>query len=168
VRDESISIGQAGGITLRFDRPAVAVDDPSWLIIPIFVMGSGISASAFVELHGWGTWTTGIIAYLDGLAESWKGWVGSRPWHDDEVDNVSFDASHDGRGTVSLLVGLRAGQGWPETERDWVAEAVVRIDAGALRTVAHDVGSLIGARPRQFVLVPTIRPNRLEIEILDD
>jgi hypothetical protein len=79
---------------------------------------------------------TGLADYFAGLAASWRGWDGDETWAALEGD-VSIAASHDGKGTVAMLVELSE---WPTVRRDpdWRAALVLTIDAGSLNRLARE------------------------------
>lgn len=79
---------------------------------------------------------TGLDAYFGGLAASWRGWDGDRTWASLEGD-VVITASHDGAGTIAMLVELR-DRPRVRQEPDWRAALVLTLDAGALDRVARD------------------------------
>jgi hypothetical protein len=129
---------------MHLGPPAAANDDPSWVLVPITIATPDLHARTFIELHGWGGWTVGMAAFFRGLADTWRGWAGTRAWHDDEAANVEFEATHDGLGTVTFHVTLDAGQGWPTDGRDWIASVIIHVDAGALPILATSVESILG------------------------
>ena len=83
---------------------------------------------------------TGLSDYFADLAASWRGWNGDKTWEALEGD-VFLAASHDGKGTVGMLVELRAE---PSVRRDadWRAALVLTLDAGALDHVAREARDL--------------------------
>ena len=98
----------------------------------------------FAELQGGGfraTWRfyaydhTGLGQYFAELAAAWRGWDGDKTWEALEGD-VRIAASHDGKGTVAMLVELRAE---PTVRRDpdWCASVVLTLDAGGLDRLAR-------------------------------
>ena len=48
----------------------------------------------------------GLSGFLRGLAEGYRGWAGARQWRSLE-DQMRIEASHDGRGHVTLMFRLR-------------------------------------------------------------
>jgi hypothetical protein len=93
---------------------------------------------------------TGLSDYFGQLAASWRGWDGDKTWAALEGD-VVLSASHDGRGTIALLVELR-GVPSVRPDPDWCAALVLTIDAGALDRLARDAaacarGSFTPSRP---------------------
>jgi hypothetical protein len=79
-----------------------------------------------------------LAQFLSGLASSWRGWEGERTWTSLESD-VELTASHDGRGTVALVVTLRNDIFDARSERGWSAKALLTLDAGtALDQLARE------------------------------
>src|SRR3954470_21835089 len=67
--------------------------------------------------------------FLSGLASSWRGWEGERIWTSLESD-LELKTTHDGRGTVALVVTLRNDIFDARGERGWKAQALLTLDAG--------------------------------------
>ncbi|WP_235945120.1 DUF6228 family protein [Verrucosispora sioxanthis] len=83
----------------------------------------------------------GIVAWTDSLAESFYGWDGVRSWQSLEHE-LRIDATHDGRGHVSLRFVIRGPQGY-EAEA-WEASVVVTLDSGEdMRRLVAELTSLI-------------------------
>ncbi|MFI5959731.1 DUF6228 family protein [Cryptosporangium sp. NPDC051539] len=88
------------------------------------------------EIDDVGASATTMVGTLDGdrlniwaaeLAESYAGWDGIRSWK--SLDhNLRIDATHDGRGHVSLRFVLRGPRGYEPDA--WEASTYVEIDAG--------------------------------------
>jgi hypothetical protein len=101
------------------------------------------------ELRGEAVWAqrrfyalgrTGLGEYFGELAASWRGWDGDKSWAALEGD-VVIAASHDGRGTIGVVVELR---GLPSirSDPDWRAALVLTLDAGALDGLARQAKAL--------------------------
>ena len=78
----------------------------------------------FYEIH-----IDSLPQFLTGLAADWRGWEGERTWKSLESD-VELTATHDGRGTVALVVTLRNDIFDVRSERGWSARALLSLDAG--------------------------------------
>ena len=78
---------------------------------------------------------TGLSEFFADLAAEWRGWDGDRRWAALEGD-VSIAASHDGLGTISILVELRAEPA-ARAEPEWRASLVLDVDAGGLDQLAR-------------------------------
>ncbi|MBQ1049292.1 hypothetical protein KBX50_12575 [Micromonospora sp. C51] len=98
---------------------------------------AGVNAATLVRtLDG-----DGIVAWTDSLAESFYGWDGVRSWQSLEHE-LRIDATHDGRGLVSLRFVIRGPQGY-EAEA-WEASVVVTLDSGEdMRRLVAELTSLI-------------------------
>jgi hypothetical protein len=122
--------------------------------------GDGYVACMRVEVHDEGLYaeTTATIdgypisgepdlaAFIQGLAEDWQGWSGSRVW-DALEHEMSIAAVHDGRGYVSLAVTLRRHRN-PYADDAWSAKSVFTLEAGEeMRALASDIEFLLAAAP---------------------
>lgn len=67
--------------------------------------------------------------FLTDLASSWRGWEGERKWKSLESD-VELTATHNGRGTVALVVTLRNDSFDARSEGGWQAQAMLTLDSG--------------------------------------
>jgi hypothetical protein len=87
----------------------------------------------FYEIH-----IDSLPRFLTGLASSWRGWEGERSWKSLESD-VELTATHNGRGTIALLVTLRNDVVDSEVRSGWTARALLTLDAGtALDQIARE------------------------------
>jgi hypothetical protein len=84
---------------------------------------------------------TGLGGFFDDLAAQWRGWTGDKTWAALEGD-VSIVASHDGLGTVSLLVSLRDEPALRPEQPEWQASPVLAVDAGGLGRLAREAKRL--------------------------
>ncbi|ASW54873.1 DUF6228 family protein [Plantactinospora sp. KBS50] len=83
----------------------------------------------------------GIVAWADSLAESFHGWDGVRTWQSLERD-LRIDATHDGRGHVSLRFVIRGPQGYEPGA--WEASVVVTLDSGEdMRRLVAELAELV-------------------------
>ena len=98
--------------------------------------GESVHGARRFYLHG----QTGLDSFFADLAAQWRGWSGEHRWSSLEGD-VSIDASHDGLGTVSLVVTIR-GEHLLRMRQpavpDWEATVVLEVDAGALDQLARE------------------------------
>ncbi|GIJ81273.1 hypothetical protein SAMN05443287_12021 [Micromonospora phaseoli] len=98
---------------------------------------AGVNAATSVRtLNG-----DGIVAWADSLAESFYGWDGLRSWQSLDHD-LRIDATHDGRGHVSLRFAIRGPRGYePEA---WEASVVVTLDSGEdMRRLVAELTELV-------------------------
>ncbi|WP_418017024.1 DUF6228 family protein [Paraburkholderia caribensis] len=72
---------------------------------------------------------------FDDMATSWTGWSGSKDWH--AIDgHLSFTATITSLRKVTLVVETSANSG------DDTLKATLKLDAGGLDRIAHDVRSI--------------------------
>jgi hypothetical protein len=94
---------------------------------------------SFYEIH-----IDSLPHFLSGLASSWRGWEGERIWKSLESD-VELKATHDGRGTVALVVTLLNDILDAGSQRGWRAQALLTLDAGtALDQLAREAALHLG------------------------
>jgi hypothetical protein len=72
-----------------------------------------------------------VDEFLEGLAERWRGWEGTREW---EALGLKLSARHDGLGHVTLEVFLQGHYARPDS---WTVKASLQLDAGALDELAR-------------------------------
>jgi hypothetical protein len=116
----------------------VASSDGSGHIrLPVVVRAQDLVAEATLDLEEWGGGPDGLVAYFEDLARSWRGWVGSKDWHDDGV-SVWMSATHDRVGMVQMEVTLRPFAGWAGPGA-WELSVVVGAEPGSLGALAEQV-----------------------------
>ncbi len=71
-----------------------------------------------------------LAAFLDDLAENWRGWEGTKDWSDFE-NTISIHAQHDGLGHVTLMFEMRQS-----LYDGWKVVAPLPLEAGSLQRVA--------------------------------
>ena len=98
----------------------------------------GESVSAQLRFYALGS--TGLGEYFGELAASWRGWDGDKTWAALEGD-VVIAASHDGLGTIGVVVELR-DEPSVRDDPDWRAALVLTLDAGALAALARHARAL--------------------------
>ncbi|MBQ1023995.1 DUF6228 family protein [Micromonospora sp. C95] len=98
---------------------------------------AGVNAATLVRtLAG-----DGIVTWTDSLAESFYGWNGVRSWQSLEHD-LRIDATHDGRGHVSLRFVIRGPRGYEPGA--WEASVVVTLDSGEdMRRLVAELTELV-------------------------
>jgi hypothetical protein len=137
----SLLVGRAGEASLSVGQPDVANDGSGYVRLPIYLEAVGLSAHSTIELENWGGGAPGLIAYFKDLAASWKGWQGSKQWHDDGA-NVEISATHDGIGTIAMAVSVAPFTGW-DGPGSWTLRIVVPVDPGALDSVVAKLQELL-------------------------
>ena len=94
------------------------------------VRGDAVQASVRVRSMG----GDDLAGFLRDLAAGFRGWAGARHWRSLE-DQLSIDATHDGRGHVTLIAQLRRG---PYRD-DWELAIPIVVEAGAEMTALADM-----------------------------
>ncbi|MFG3579031.1 DUF6228 family protein [Micromonospora chersina] len=133
--------------------------EAAWVLHPpVDPWGDGYVAVMRVELHEDGlsargevklSWPTqaeepDLVAFLQGLADDWRGWNGERSWRSLDGKLV-ITARHDGKGHVSLGANLR---GHPLSPVAWLARVLITVEAGEqMGSLAADLRSHLGALP---------------------
>ena len=115
------SIRPGGRLELQWTRPAY---------MAVKLEDHGLTASS--EIHAIVSGPADLpTAFFDSLAESWRGWRGTKDWSSYERD-LEFAAAADGKGHVFLRVKLAAGA----SDDQWRAEVQLLLEAGQLEAVA--------------------------------
>lgn len=89
-----------------------------------------LSAEALVDFSPNGNPT----AFLEDLANNWKGWEGEKKFETYESELI-IEASHDGRGHIDLQVYLSTNQ---EPRNPWNVKALIELEAGDLERLAKE------------------------------
>jgi uncharacterized protein DUF6228 len=79
----------------------------------------------------------GLAAFLEDLAERWRGWDGDRAW---ESLGLVLAARHDRSGHVTVDATLSADYASPDDR--WQVRASLSVDAGTLPRLAADARRL--------------------------
>lgn len=135
--DDGVEItGEPGRGSVRLRCPHRPWDDVV-LDFRCEVADSGVNAATWVRtLDG-----DGVVAWVASLAESFSGWDGTRTWESLDHD-LRIDATHDGRGHVSLRFVIRGPRGYEPGA--WEASVVVTLDAGEdMRRLAAELTELV-------------------------
>jgi hypothetical protein len=100
------------------------------------VTAQGLSANTIVTSLG----GDDLAGFLDGLAEHFTGWPGTRSWRSLE-DQLRVEAEWGSRGHVTLLIRLRPRAYDPP----WDLAITTVVEAGAeMQTLAREVASFFG------------------------
>lgn len=126
--DASLQLADAdGGLSLR-------ARDGSLDYVRATLRLSELQASAPVSIvHGV---DVPLSALFEDLAQSWRGWTGSKTWAAYE-GGLALACEHDGLGHITLTVELREGSGY-----GWLVRGEVPLEAGQLDRVASEVRRL--------------------------
>jgi hypothetical protein len=143
VDQTTVTIGRATEGRITFSAPVVDTDGSGDVRLPVLVEQRGLSVASTIELESWGGGAPALVAFFDEMAAGWRGWHGRREWRDDG-GSVSMRASHDGIGTIALMVSVMPFQWSEEQPGSWRLEAVVALDPGSLDVAARDLRTLLG------------------------
>lgn len=140
-------------------QPADSDGSPRWVVGPprdphgdgigmVFVSelhDDGLSVVAEVQVDGDGDGLNlRLPAFVERLAEDWRGWNGVRNWHSWDRD-LFLDARHDGRRHVELGVTLRRYRP-PFNATRWTARAVFHLEPGEeMARFAADLGAVLAS-----------------------
>ena len=115
------SVRPGGRLEFQWTRPAH---------IAVKLQDQGLAASS--EIHAIVSGPADLpTSFFDSLAESWRGWRGTKDWSSYERD-LEFAAAADGKGHVFLRVKLAAGASGDQ----WRAQAELLLEAGQLEALA--------------------------------
>ncbi len=108
------SVRPGGRLEFGWTRPAY---------ISVKLQDQGLVAST--EVHAIVSGPDNLpTRFFDGLAESWRGWSGTKDWASYERD-LEFAATADGKGHIFLRVKLAAGG----SDHQWRAQAELLVEA---------------------------------------
>lgn len=128
-----VTIGVVEGTYVRL-RSDVAHQGRPWFAFSAELHGIGLDASVGVLEYGS---TQDLGSFLSDLAESWRGWEGTKTYNSLEYD-LTVEARREGGHNV-LRFTVRAG-----TSQSWTATLVVMLEAGEeMANVAREVSDLI-------------------------
>jgi len=128
---------QSGLLVLRDPRRG---DDGEIWSVTAAIETAGLNAETRVATH-YATHFDELIAFIADLADSWRGWRGSKTYSSLERD-LRLDAVHDGA-HVRLRVTLTGSNQPPQ----WTVTTELTSDPGAqMETAASDARSLLAAR----------------------
>jgi hypothetical protein len=103
----------------------------------------GLHAQTTATIDGYLTGGVGdLAAFMQQLADDWRGWPGRRCWHALERE-MTVEATHDARGYVTLEVTVRRHRDSYASDA-WSATMVLTLEAGEQMTaLARQVRALL-------------------------
>jgi hypothetical protein len=119
--------------TLALSEPEPRLGRTRGDYVHVALTATGIQAEC--DVYYFHPHAPGLGHYFSDLAQSWKGWNGTKSWASLERE-FSIDASHDGVGTVGLRVRLR-GPSSPKGDAPWHVDVTLPVDPGRLESVAR-------------------------------
>jgi len=120
-------------LALRWTRPAY---------LEIVLEDQGLRAQS--EIHAVVSGPDNLpTKFFIELAESWRGWRGTKDWQSYERD-WKLSATADGKGHVFLQVGLAAGA----SDDQWRVQATLVLEAGQLEGYSQGFRAFSDAAPR--------------------
>ena len=107
----------------------------------------GLQAQTTATIDGYPAGSAGdLAAFMQQLANDWRGWPGRRFWHALERE-MTIEATHDARGYVTLEVTVRRHRDSYANDA-WSATIVLTLEAGEQMTaLARDVRALLTRPP---------------------
>jgi hypothetical protein len=118
-----VTLGSPDRGTLALSEPRRGESGDLWWITAT-IETTGLHASARVEAH-YAYAFDDLVAFLDDLANNWRGWKGPKSYDSLEHD-LGLVARHDGVGHVALAVTLRG----PHPPYTWTVNAEIVTDPG--------------------------------------
>jgi Family of unknown function (DUF6228) len=111
----------------------------------------GLHVRTTVTIDGAGTQSPDdLVSFMQRLADDWRGWPGRRSWHAVERE-MTVDATHDGRGHVTLEITLRRHRR-PHALDAWSVTTALVLEAGEqMTTVTRDIQALVTPPPPSTV-----------------
>ncbi|MDQ3690318.1 MAG: DUF6228 family protein [Chloroflexota bacterium] len=132
---DEVVLGRASEATLTFGVPVADPDVSGSMRVPVTLRTSRLTTRQDLELESWAGGARRLVAFLDELADAWRGWSGIKEWSDDHY-GARFQATHDGIGTVALDVRFEPSSGW-ETPGSTIVRVVVPVDPGAFESAGR-------------------------------
>jgi uncharacterized protein DUF6228 len=136
-RDELV-LRSRDGAMLKFrvtERWTASPSDPT---VESVCFEVELNAGGFVgSMRGSTHYVGSPSALFDSIAESWKGWTGTKEWHD-EGKQVVLKATSDTTGHTKLAVELS------HVREEFLLRATLVFDAGQLDDMARRVRKLFG------------------------
>lgn len=143
VDGHTVRLGGTTDGSITFGEPVVGSTDAGYMGVPMRIDGPGLSAQTTLELHGWGGWTVGFLAYFADMAASWRGWTGAKDWHDDGWI-VQLNATHDGIRIIKFAVSTTPLPGSNQLG-SWKVDTVIAVEPGSLEATAAALRDLFAA-----------------------
>ena len=132
-----VAIGSEASALVVIGSPQALSD--TYGRFPIRISAPGLSASGWIEYESWSGGAARLPAYFAELADAWRGWSGSRAWHDDG-GMIKLSATHNGVGRVDLHVAITSQL---YADSPWTVGVDVPIEPGALTSIAERIARLI-------------------------
>jgi hypothetical protein len=97
---------------------------------------------AIAELPAYVADAERLVPLFRAIDQDWKGWDGTKRTGDVADDWLAVEATHDGKGHVTLKVAL--GHGWPG-QTEWSVRGLLEIEVGSARRHADSIETWIAA-----------------------
>jgi hypothetical protein len=117
------------------------------------VTARGLVVETWIELEAWGQWIQGLIAYLDDLDASWRGWSGVKEWSDDQR-NITLSAARHSTLVATLTVSVKHLPEAADGTGAWDTKVVVPFEPAAISRVAKRVRAELGKAPWEVPALP--------------
>jgi hypothetical protein len=141
--EETLIVRGAGEQQWILSPPIDPYGDGYVAHLPVGLHDEGLHAQTTVTIDGYATQSPGDLAsYMQQLADDWRGWSDRRIWHAVERE-MTIEATHDGRGHVTLEVTVRRHRR-PYANDAWSATTALALEAGEqMTTVARDIRAIL-------------------------
>lgn len=129
----------SSGAIRCFDRNPYDASKPL-VTFSVELTSHQLTANAQVYLGSADCASINPSSFFRDMADQSEGWPGTRTWESLEGE-LSFSASHDGLGHISMETCLKSGC----DEYDWLAQTVVMVEAGQLEGLARKAAVFFGS-----------------------
>lgn len=153
--DDEMTLGRPGEAVLAFGQPEFVMDGSKLVRIPVRASSNGLVVESSIELVPWGqdTWIQALIAYLDDLDRSWRGWSGVKEWSDVER-NVTLSAVHHSPLVATLTVKFMHPPVSAGGAGEWNVSVVLAFEPASVARLSKRVRAELGRAPWEVPALP--------------
>jgi hypothetical protein len=153
--DDEMTLGRPGEAVLAFGEPKFVMDGSKLGLIPVRASSNGLVVESSIELAPWGqdTWIQALIAYLDDLDRSWRGWSGVKEWSD-AAQSVTLSAVHHSTLVATLTVTFKHPPVSAGGAGEWNASVAVPFEPAAFARLAKRFRAELARAPWEVPTLP--------------
>jgi hypothetical protein len=153
--EDETTLGRPGEAMLAFGHPEFVQDGSEYVRIPVRASASGLVVESSIELAPWTQHASiqGLIAYVDDLDRSWRGWPGEKEWSDAERD-VTLSAAYRSTLAATLTVTVRHPPLHGDHAGEWFAKVVVPFEPAAVARLAEWLRDELSQAPWEVPPLP--------------
>ena len=132
---EAVTIGHGEQVATILNAAPPSGSDPyGGGSFDVTLRADGFAITQSVFIFGY----SGLGTYFSELADTWRGWSGTKVWESPE-HHLKIEATADGGSNVNLLLTVRNGPIY-----SWTASMGIQVEAGEeLAGVARDIEHLL-------------------------